>query len=265
MKPLYVGILSLFGGVALAVIALDKVPPGVALSTGDEGIPGASVTDIESRLQALEEALAAERGARQLLEDELFRLLDDGPAAADVLEESSQQPGVESRVRQWEGGRSRRPESREERAKLLVEAGFDEATADWILTRESEARMEELRLRYEARRNSEWASYRQIDPLRNDLRENLGDAGYEQYLVANGRSLHVSVGSVLDSSPAQSAGLRPGDQIVSYGGARVYNMYELTQEITKGAPDERVVGDVWRDGAPMQVILPRGPIGITGR
>jgi len=265
MKPLYIGILGLFGGVALAVIALDKVPQGVALTTGDEGNSSASVTDIESRLLALEEALAAERGARQLLEDELFRLMDDGPAAADVLEESSQQPGVESRARQWEGGRSRRSDSREERAKHLVEAGFDEATADWILTREAEARMEELRLRYEARRNSEWAPFRQTDQLRTDLRQNLGDAGYEQYLTANGQSLHVSVGSVLDSSPAQSAGLRPGDQIVNYGGTRVYNMYELTQEIMQGPPDERVVVDVLRDGAPMQVVLPRGPIGITGR
>lgn len=265
MKPLVVGFLGLFGGVALAVIALDKVPPGVALSMDDEGVPGETAPGIESRLLAVEEALATERNARQMLEDELFRLMDEGPVAAAVLDESSQQPGVETRVRQWEGGRSRRTVSREERAQILVDAGFDEATADWILTRESEARMEELRLRYESRRNSEWAANRQIDPLRNDLRENLGDAGYEQYLVANGQSLHASVGSVLDSSPAQSAGLRPGDQIVSYGGARVYNMYELTQEIMQGLPDERVVVDLLRDGAPMQVVLPRGPIGITGR
>jgi len=70
---------------------------------------------------------------------------------------------------------------------------------------------------------------------------------------------------VLDSSPAQSAGLRPGDQITNYGGARVYNMYELTQEIMQGPPVDQVVVDFLRDGVPMQAVLPRGPVGITGR
>jgi membrane-associated protease RseP (regulator of RpoE activity) len=265
IKMIVVGLAGLFGGVALAVIAMDKVPSGATFSTSNEGGPSESIYGIESRLLALEEALAAEQRARQLLEEQLFSLIDTAIEISDAAVDSVQQTGVESGVSRWEGRYSRRSESREVRAERLVEAGFDEATADWILTRESESQMEALRRRYEARRSIEIVSFQQTDPLRSQLIEQLGDAGYEQYLVANGRSLHVSVGSVLDSSPAQSAGLRPGDQIVSYGGARVFNMYELTQEIMQGVPDDRVVVEFLRDGVPMQVVLPRGPVGITGR
>ena len=265
MKLVLVGVLGLFGGIALAVIALDKVPTGATFRTSNEGGPSASMAGIESRLLALEEALAAEQSARQLLEEQLFSLIDTAIETSDAAAESAQQTGGEPQVSPWEGRYSRRSESREARAERLVEAGFDEATADWILTRESELQMQELRMRYEARRNVGVVSFQQTDQLRGQLIEQLGDAGYERYLVANGQSLHVSVASVLDSSPAQSAGLHPGDQIVSYGGARVYNMYELTQEIVRGVPDERVVVEFLREGVPMQAVLPRGPVGITGR
>ncbi len=265
MKLLVIGFLGLFGGVALAVLALDKAPSATTFITGNDADPGESTPGIETRLLALEEALAAEQNARQLLEEQLFDLIDDAAAFSAEAAEPEKQAGVESQASRWEAMRSRRNPSREERAAHLVEAGFDEATADWILTRESEMQMEELRLRYEARRNANFVAYRQTDQLRTQLMEHLGGAGYERYLVANGRSLNVSVGSVLDSSPAQSAGLRPGDQITNYGGARVYNMYELTQEIMQGPPVDQVVVDFLRDGVPMQAVLPRGPVGITGR
>jgi hypothetical protein len=40
---------------------------------------------------------------------------------------------------------------------------------------------------------------------------------------------------------------------------------ELTQQTMQGEPGESVVVDIVRDGAPMQIVLPRGPIGVATR
>jgi hypothetical protein len=265
MKLFVVGFLGLFGGAALAYFALDSAPPGPAFGVADGDNLSEQMPGIESRLAALEEALATERRARQLIEEQLFSLLDAADTDPGAPEGSTETTVSEPRASRAEQRFSRRNPSREQRVARLVNGGFDEATADWILTRESEMQMEEMRMRYEAMRNSNFTPFQRSDQLRNDLTENLGNDGYEQYLVANGRSLNVSVGSVLDSSPAQSAGLRPGDQITSYGGARVYNMNELRTEILQTAPDQRVVVEYLRDGVPMQSVLPSGPVGVTGR
>jgi S1-C subfamily serine protease len=65
-------------------------------------------------------------------------------------------------------------------------------------------------------------------------------------------------------SAGQAAGLQPGDQVVSYGGERVFSTSDLNQLILDGAPGQTVVVDVLRDGQQIQVYVPRGPIGITG-
>ena len=269
MKLLVVGFVSLLGGVALAMLAGEKVPSIATFptpQTSTENGQNHPLPSIESRLLALEQALIAEQGARQMLEEELFYLLDSADTAPDPTSDSTEQARAESQAILAERRAARRgSNTRERRAERLVAAGFDAATAEWILTRESELQMDSLRARYEANRNGESVDFRQQNAgLRDQLRQQLGDAAYERYLKANGRPLHVSISSVLDSSPAQSAGLRTGDQIVNYGGRRIYSMSDLSQEIIQGAPNERVVVHFLRDGIPMQVVLPRGPVGITG-
>ena len=269
MKLFVVGFISLLGGITLAMFAGEKVSPNAAFPTSQSSAEDGRNnpdTSIESRLLALEEALIAEQGARQMLEEELFYLMDSADATPDPGSDSTQQARAESEARRAERRAARRgSNTRERRAERLVSAGFDAATAEWILTRESELQMESLRARYEANRNGETVDfYRQSVGLGDQMRQQLGDADYERYLTANGRPLHVSISSVLDSSPAQSAGLRTGDQIVNYGGRRIYSMSDLTQEIIQGAPNENVVVHFLRDGIPMQVVLPRGPVGITG-
>jgi hypothetical protein len=93
------------------------------------------------------------------------------------------------------------------------------------------------------------------------LREEIGDSDYEKYLEAQGRPTSVGVASVMASSPADRAGLQSGDEIVGYDGKRVFSSYELMQQ-TMTAGDGNVVVDVVRDGAPLQIVVPRGPIGV---
>ena len=69
---------------------------------------------------------------------------------------------------------------------------------------------------------------------------------------------------MLASSPAEQAGLKPGDQVVSYDGQRVFDMRDLNALTLKGNAGEPVVVDVQRDGQSVQLVLPRGPVGILG-
>ena len=220
---------------------------------------------VEKRLAALEQALGIERQARQLLQEEMVVLTaeierlsvgDSSDAAAAAGDPVATTATSVSRT-------SRRRNDPEQRLDRLVEAGFTPAEAQNILRRESELQMEALQARYEARRAGEPVSFSR-NSTGNALREELGDAGYERYLTANGRPTRVSVSSVMDGSPALAAGMRPGDQIVGYDGQRVFSMNEITRMTMEGEAGQNVLVDIERDGVLMQIAMPRGPLGITG-
>jgi C-terminal processing protease CtpA/Prc len=144
----------------------------------------------------------------------------------------------------------------------MVEAGLAPDRADYILRRESEMRYEAMQAVFEARNAGESVD-RLSQGMNPDamLREEIGDSDYEKYLEAQGRPTSVGVASVMASSPADRAGLQSGDEIVGYDGKRVFSSYELMQQ-TMTAGDGNVVVDVVRDGAPLQIVVPRGPIGV---
>jgi C-terminal processing protease CtpA/Prc len=160
--------------------------------------------------------------------------------------------------------RQRVEQANETRVASLVEAGLSPDRAEWILRRESELQMQAIQARFDARRSGE-----PFDPFNATLspgaalRAEIGDAQYEQYLQGSNRPTAVSVGSVLESSPGQRAGLQAGDQIVRYDGNRVFDIGDLNRQTMVGEPGESVMVDIMRDGVPMQVVLPRGPIGVS--
>ena len=94
------------------------------------------------------------------------------------------------------------------------------------------------------------------------LRAEIGDADYEMYLEGNNRPTSVSISNVMASSPGERAGLQAGDEIVNYDGQRVFSTWELVQQTMGGGGEGTVVVDLLRDGAPIQIVLPRGPIGV---
>lgn len=226
-----------------------------------------SSAPVAERLQALEEALSIERQARQLLQEEVFVLTEtlDGlqadtggalpvPAAAEPEADDVRSGDRRSRA-------ERRAARRNER---LLAAGFTQSEVEWIERRESELRMEALESRYEARRAGENPSPAGRGALGDALREELGDASYERYLEASGRPTRVAITSVFEGSPALTAGLKPGDEIVRYDGQRVFGMDEITRLTLVGSVGEPVPVDIVRDGALMQVSMPRGPLGVVG-
>lgn len=224
------------------------------------------------RLAALELAVSQEQYARQLLQEEIIVLTDEldslravaSPGATETATETAET----SRESEWEQRRARyaarnSPEARTER---LIEAGIDPGLAGWIVQREQELQMDSLQARYDAGRSGDATEFsRERFSSSAALRQELGDDNYERYLQANGRSTSVGVSSIIGSSPAQVAGLMPGDEIVRYDGNRVFSMSDITQATMLGEPGQNVVVDVMRDGLTMQVVLPRGPLGITSR
>ena len=224
---------------------------------------------VEDRITALEQAVSDERQARQWLQEEVLyltkelELLSVGDDAAPQPEIEVEQPAVDSRSARRE--EARRRYSEEGRIEALIEAGFLPSQASRIVRREAELQMDALQARYDAERSGDPVDYfRSRNAGTDALREELGDADYERYLEANNRSTSVSISSVIDSSPAQSAGLQPGDEIVRYDGERVFSMTDLTQQAIEGVPGQNVAVDIVRNGVPMQVVMPRGPIGISG-
>jgi S1-C subfamily serine protease len=106
--------------------------------------------------------------------------------------------------------------------------------------------MQALEAEYEAQRNGEaFDRWNQSYDAQAAFRESLGDADYEQYLQARGGESTVTVREVIGSSPANSAGMMPGDRILSYDGDRVFNMFELKSKAFAGNPGDPVRTSSW--------------------
>jgi PDZ domain len=259
--------LGVLGGFAVAAILYGNRSPAPQAGTGTA--PATAYFDptnpLEDRVRALEAAVGEERDARQMLEDELKSVY----AELDRLEaggngETRPARGDDAQPAAVSGRVPRFGAAPADRTKALVDAGFSEDRADWIVRRESELQMQSMQTVFEARRNGE-----PLDPTapgvnpQATLRTEIGDSEYERYLEAMGRPTSVDIGTVLESSPAQRAGLQAGDRITAYDGQRVFDYWDLNQQTFKGEPGSSVVVDIERDGVPMQIVLPRGPIGIS--
>ena len=275
MKTIVLVVAGLAAGFAVAQW-LAPAPPASSIETGSAAAPDA--TDLPARIAELEGALHAETEQRALLERRVAELgaeLKDlregagGATTAAIAADASAPPASSARdvpagaaAAPFARGR-RGPQTEEERIEQLVAGGFAPDRAAWIERRTSELQMQAIQAQYARRRGDN------VDPALlaggdQTLREELGDEEYERYLTALGRPTKVGVFNVIASSPAEKAGLRPGDAIVSYAGTRVFSMGELNDLTLEGTPGNSVIMEVERDGQRVQLALPRGPIGIGG-
>lgn len=276
LKPTLFLLLGIAAG-ALTVTLWSSGPDG---QTRDSA---AGSPDLAVRVEALERALDRETLRRAQLEGSLAAIREqiapgvvfEAEAEAEVetaarivpAERASERSeDVEATGAPAPGDFGRRRIGRgtdEDLTARLVEAGFSPDRADYINARTETLRMEALQAQYEARRDGVPLSGRGFGA--QTLRDELGESEYERYLQAVGRPTSVRVDGVLASSPAAHAGLAPGDEVVAYAGRRVFDMRDLNELILEGRPGEPVSVDVLRDGQPIQLQLPRGPLGISGR
>ena len=148
----------------------------------------------------------------------------------------------------------------------LRDAGWSDAEIDALEELQTNASLEAEKQQYELMRNalekdssalSMWKSRRGI------MRNSMSDERYEQYLEASGFPTSVMIDNVLNGSAAESAGLRPGDEIVRYGSERVFDERDLMMAIIQGEPGDSVTIEVRRDGAIFHVAVARGPLGTS--
>jgi hypothetical protein len=276
-------LLLVLGGLGAGLVIAFWLAPDVAAPLAAEeptaGLAPSAVAATggpsAARLAALESGLAAEAKQRAVLEqrvEELAAQLEDlgerpppaaGPRGLAGPGGGPPDPATIAAARErFQRDAGARNEEAERRFnERLVAAGFAPDRAAWIIRRTEELRMAALQAQYDAQRSG-----RPVEPRAGlqTLRSELGDADYERYLQADGRPAAVPVRDVLASSPAERSGLQPGDEILSYGGKRVFDMPELNSLTLEGTPGESVVVEVRRSGQNVQVVIPRGPLGITG-
>lgn len=281
--------LAIFLGIGLAAglaIATFRSSDMGSVRYSDAGAGG----PLAERLGDLERRLAREVEARVRLGEEIELLREQLAAApsaevsreglanlmpafgtrTETLREGDREgettpEALLERVQSFRNESRRRPtpeEQEQRRIERMVAAGFTPDRAQWIERRSAELQLELMQAEYEARRSGEPLARRSVDEA---LRAELGDAEYERYLEGTGRPTRVAVVDVLAGSPGERAGLRLGDEVLSYGGQRVFEPQDLTRFTLEGTPGEMVAVDIVRDGVEMQVYVPRGPIGITNR
>ena len=277
LKMLLLVVAGVAAGLAIGFwVAPDAAPtfPATESSNGSTPVPrspAANDAAAAARLAALENAFETEVDQRVALEQRVAELaaqleaLGQRPATGAPATLAGGAPGpaaiAERRERIRRSGGSGNEEAERRFAEQLVANGFAPDRAEWLIRRTEQLRMETLQAQYDARRDG-----RPVEMDANDqtLRAELGEDDYERYLRAYGRQTTIPVADVLASSPAERSGLKPGDEIVAYAGQRVFDLRELNNLTFQGTPGESVVVEVRRDGQNVQVVMPRGPLGITG-
>jgi predicted metalloprotease with PDZ domain len=142
----------------------------------------------------------------------------------------------------------------------ITAAGLTPERMKEINRRAEELRVAAMQAQYEAQRTGQRVQGMDIDQA---LRKELGDAEYERYLKAEGRPTEVRVMDVLATSAAERSGLKAGDEIVSYGGTRVFDARDLNTLTMQASSSGSVTVQVKRDGQTVQVSVPSGPLGVT--
>jgi len=219
---------------------------------------------LQTEIVALQEALEAEGEARRALEAEVDWLREE---LERLRTGAAGEPGVEADAPPVAAAPvpPREDPNVFDEARLQAENLEADRIAD-LRERYDSNRLDELYLRDQAVREG-WISsgrYRnEIQDLRLGLREDLGEQDYDYLLYAMGQDNRVVVSDVLHGSPAEAAGVLPGDILKRYDGTRIFNRGELRRATTEGKAGSNVAVDVVRGGESRRVYLPRGPLGVT--
>jgi len=150
----------------------------------------------------------------------------------------------------------------EARVALLVDAGFERARAEEIVGREAELRRAAAYREFESTGSVRALTGSAQLASETGLRAELDDDEFERYLTALGRPTRVAVVNIAADSPAANAGLMPGDEVLAYGGQRVFNLRELNDLAVRRSAGETVAATVVRDGQTLQLYVTGGPLGL---
>ena len=178
-----------------------------------------------------------------------------------VMTPAEHAPRMQEESKKLEDARKQRE------TEQLLAAGFSKERIDWIRKRDEELQTKRRQAATDRQRmglpaESVEASGPYFFDKDFDLRYEIGDEEYERYRVAAGRPAGVGVPKVQPGTLAESAGLKPGDEIIRYDGKRVFNYGELVPMTKKGAAGESVIVVIRRNGQTQQLVTSRGDMGL---
>lgn len=237
--------------------------------------------NLEQRIQKLEASLdSANRIQSELLElvEDLHQRLDR--YAPQLPEEEPRTAAVnmaEEHLVEDEQLSRREHYNRHRQMQLqrLIDAGLNPDRAEFVLDKQERFQFEHMKLAYEYRHLKNKSS-EEAEALREQLsiyshprkmfEHELSEQEFELYLEANGGRQEMQIDRVVAETPAASAGLRPGDKIISYNGERVFHMGDLRTQVYRVEPGKTVAVEVQRAGSSSREVIyvPSGPLGIQG-
>ncbi len=275
--PLVLAGLALATGIVIGIsVQLETDTPDVTTSVSEQdrasvasGRTSEKVLNTDpagDSLIALERRLDQEIRARKALENKLAKLnrkiiewernaqltAEKNFAAMDEEQDESGLPGSDQK---WFN------------EQALIATGMGESQARELKISFEQLELERLYLRDQSIRE-DWDRDRYREALQaltdseDELRNQLSESEYDSYLYASGQTNRVAVTSVLESAPAATAGIEPGDQIIRYDNQRIYNWRDLRDATASGTVGNTVSVEVDRDGRAMEFYLARGPLGI---
>ncbi len=245
-------------GAALLRLLEDSARPSATATLGgargvDTGGPAATANDLRSTSKSLE-------ACSEDLERALFELAQEReavPQLSEVLDEprtAQRKPVRASRRR-----RSERPTYFD--AGALQASGFSPDDIRWIRERWEQAETEKRYLADLEARGEDPPPGGGDSDIERELREDLGDHGYDAMLYATDRSNRVALERVRTGSIAYRAGLRDGSVVWSYDGRRVFHPKELAKLSTTGTRGESVEIVIVTDGGTERLFVERNPLG----
>lgn len=247
--------LGLAVGAGIVLYTRPAADPGTLLVAGTDA-PG---IDVQKSLAALDRRVKDLTTQVEALRE--ARSPGDRPQAANG---PAAEPGADwppfGEGRNPENMAALRARAQERELERFAAAGFTPERVEWINRRTEELRVSAMQAQYEAQRTGQRVEGVDVEQA---LRKEMGDSEYERYLKATGRPTEVRVMNVLATSAAERAGLKAGDEILSYGGTRVFDTRELNSLAMQGTAGGSVTVEVRRDGQTLQVSVPRGPLGVS--
>ncbi len=160
--------------------------------------------------------------------------------------------------------------SDEERTSSLRAAGIDDQTIASIAERSDQYELARLELIDRATREGDRGSeefheeLEELEESRVDIRAEIGDEAYDDYLINAGRDNRVIINSIINGSAASLAGIETGDVIYSYANSRIFTVRELQRATREGNRGEFIDIEVLRNGEEQLFYsIERGPMGVT--
>ena len=149
----------------------------------------------------------------------------------------------------------------------LIRGGIAPSIAEDIVRRKNSIELKRLELQDRAKRDNYLDTQRYFDELDDinkqdiNLREELGDESYDEYLYTSKQYNRIKIASVMLGSSAEQSGIQKGDVVLSYDNKRMFSWQELKDATTEGQLGEFVSINIVRNGEVYSITVPRGPLG----